>query len=121
MANRTDVPLELFDNRLRLTLQRYFTRRPLFFYVGPRSCVFLGVGRGGRGRGRSHEGEAAGQGKKAPSALVPQANRAKIPVMYMAGSADRMRIHQTALWRVRHKRPFSVRSTRIIEDPAKTF
>jgi hypothetical protein len=38
-------------------------------------------------------------------------NRVIIFVTYMAGSADRMRIHQTAIWRVRHKRPFSVHST----------
>ena len=37
---------------------------------------------------------------------VDEANLANIPVTYMAGSADRMRIHHTAVWRVRHKRAF---------------
>ena len=37
-------------------------------------------------------------------------NLAKISVTYMAGSADLMRIDQTAIWRVRRKRPFLVYS-----------
>lgn len=37
---------------------------------------------------------------------VDEANLAKIPVTYMAGEADLMRIHHTAVWRVCHKRAF---------------
>ena len=44
-----------------------------------------------------HEGA---KGQKNPV----RANLANIPVTYMAGSADLMRIYHTAVWRVRHKR-----------------
>jgi hypothetical protein len=46
-----------------------------------------------------------------------QPNLAKIPVTFMAGQADLMQIHQTAIWRVRHKRPFLVRPTHPGNDP----